>query len=255
MRITPARALALGSAFVALYSFARVMVLFFEALSLVRAERAEDAELLELCASGQARGSTKMRAACLKAHADLASPIVFKAIVQAVSTAFRDFGDSVSSPFKLGLVLLFFASSVLMPVSSWIRLLMGVTTGGVGDDDVVSTEGVHFISYAPPSSPRRGGVRHRFRRALRKLRVHRSGTTSDAYDSPTEGRDNVHISMPGDGGEGEDDLEPGHARRSTSPAVRRRSSASGQGMDTPWQDISIGGAGGGGSGVSKIHND
>ena len=37
--------------------------LFFEALSLVRAEHAEDAELLALCQSGQARGSTKMREA------------------------------------------------------------------------------------------------------------------------------------------------------------------------------------------------
>ena len=49
LRLSPARFIAVVSALFTMYSTARVGVLFFEALSIVRAERAEDYELLELC--------------------------------------------------------------------------------------------------------------------------------------------------------------------------------------------------------------
>ena len=58
-----------------------------EAMATVRDERSQDYELLDICQRGEARGSAKMRAACLQAQADRASPLMLKAIVRAVSTA------------------------------------------------------------------------------------------------------------------------------------------------------------------------
>jgi hypothetical protein len=97
-RLHPCRLIAVVTGLLTLYSFARVAVLFFEALSVVQSARIEDESLLQLCSEGLASGSAKMREACLKARSDRASPIFFKAIVHAVGTAFKDFSDTVGSP-------------------------------------------------------------------------------------------------------------------------------------------------------------
>ena len=52
MQLTVKRAVAVVGALLAVVSFSRVIVLFLEALSSVRAERSQDSELLELCAQG-----------------------------------------------------------------------------------------------------------------------------------------------------------------------------------------------------------
>ena len=49
-------------------------MLFLESMASVRDERSADTELITACKSGIARGSAKMRGACLQAHADRASP-------------------------------------------------------------------------------------------------------------------------------------------------------------------------------------
>jgi len=165
-RLGPARLLAVVSSLLALYSLARVAVLFFEALSTVRGARDEDEALLSLCQAGQASGSAKMREACLKAQAERASPIVFKAIVQAVSTAFKDFSDSVGSPFKMLVVALFLLSSVLLPVIPWARMIIGQPVVDAGQAPV---GGVHLIGFAPPPD-RRGFVRRKWGAATRRIR-------------------------------------------------------------------------------------
>lgn len=139
----PTRIRTVVSTLLAVYSVARVAVLFLEAYSIVRTQRAEDLELMELCQRGDARGSAKMREACLRARADLASPVVFKAIVTAVSAAFRDFAESVGSPLKLACVLLFIVSS-LVPVLPWARML---AAHRIEQED---RPAVNFISYTPP---------------------------------------------------------------------------------------------------------
>lgn len=57
-------AFGLASMVIAAVGVCRVAVLYLEAVSAVRADRQADLELLELCASGHARGSPKMREAC-----------------------------------------------------------------------------------------------------------------------------------------------------------------------------------------------
>ena len=156
-QLKPARLAAIVSALLALYSLASVANRFFEALSEVSTARMENEELLELCRNGQARGSAPMRRACLEAHAERASPIVFKAITKAVNDAFKDFSDTVGSPFKLAVLVLFMINSVTLPVVPWARMLFG---NAVADDGSGPTNGVH---------PRVGTAGRPTQRVRRKL--------------------------------------------------------------------------------------
>ena len=162
-RLSPRRITALVSALLALISFARVAVLFLEAMALVRDEREQDGELLRLCREGAARGSVKMRSACLQANADQASPLVLKAIVRAVSTAWAEFYATVSTPFGALAVLGFFAISLVMPVLPWARALataFGASSAALDDDDLEASSHIVVVAnggadYAPKGAMRR----------------------------------------------------------------------------------------------------
>ena len=118
----------------ALVSFSRAASLFLESVAAERAERDADVELLRLCQAGDARGSAKMRTACLQAQSDRASPIVLKAVVRSVTTAWNEFRETVSSPLGLASVLLFLLSSMVLPVLPWIRAFCSAF-GAEPDDD------------------------------------------------------------------------------------------------------------------------
>lgn len=115
-------------------SFARTSVLFLESMAAVREERNADAELLDVCASGAARSSAKMRAACLQAQADRASPLVLKAVVRAFSTALTEFRESIATPFGFSSMILFVLSSLLLPVVPWVRAILAAWLGDDDDD-------------------------------------------------------------------------------------------------------------------------
>jgi hypothetical protein len=137
-------------------SFSRVCVLFLESLSTVRDERQQDAELLVACANGVARGSMKMRSACLQAQSDRASPIVLKAILRAVLIAFQDFTDSISSPGKLMVVLLFVVISIFIPLTNLRRNLF--------PDTPVEYENSHIVVLAgPTNNNNQFGIRNRLK--------------------------------------------------------------------------------------------
>lgn len=162
----PKQTVALLGGLVTLVSFARVSVSFLESLSAVRDERNQDTELLELCKQGSARGSMKMRAACLQAQSDRASPVVLKAVLRAVSTAFDEFSSSVSSPSKLLVVVLFVLSSIFLPVTAWIRLLLP------RDDGI--EPGKHVVVLAARPEDALGcnaGFRQRVASALRRRKA------------------------------------------------------------------------------------
>ena len=171
-KLGPKRAFGLVSMMLAGMSTCRIAVLYLESISAVRADRQADIELLELCASGHARGSPKMREACLKAQADRAAPIMMKALMRACSIAWREFQDSTGSPFKLFLVVLCVLSALVLPVMPMLRVLCGVMADAStkardsdsddDDDDLAQ----HFIEMHSGIAPHgRGG----FRRRLRKL--------------------------------------------------------------------------------------
>lgn len=176
VRLSPKRFIAAVSAILAFYSLARVAVLFFEALAVVNEGRSEDYELLQLCQQGHARGSAKMREACLRARSELASPVVFKAVTVAVSTAFKDFSDTVGNPFKFSVLLLFIISSVALPIVPWCRAMFGQQVV----DPTAYNGNMHFISYAPPPDPR-GRLRRAGSKFRRMLKL-RSGPTISEDD-------------------------------------------------------------------------
>ena len=171
-------------------------VLFFEALAVVREGRYEDYELIAVCQRGDARGSAKMREACLKARAEIASPVLFKAITVAVGTAFKDFSDTVGSPFKFAVVVLFIISSVALPIAPWARAFFG-------NSAVEPMNGVHFISYAPSPyahQPRRG-FRHKVGSAMRRLKLRSGPTIVEPEDDDVEPGDyssSKYVSGPSD---------------------------------------------------------
>jgi len=164
-RVSPKRLAALLTAALAVFSFCRVSVLFFESISAVRADREADAELIEICKSGAARGSTKMRAACLQARADRASPLLFKAIVRAVHTAWSEFVDTVGTPFGFATVVLFLLSGFVVPVIPWLKTL-ALAWNSEEEYSEPNDEERHVIVLAGEGAPR-GGVRRRVARMLR----------------------------------------------------------------------------------------
>lgn len=190
MRLTAKQAVALIGGLVTLVSFARVVVLFLEALSAVRIERAADVELLELCAQGSASESMKMRSACLQARADRASPILLKAVLRAVSTAFEDFSESVSSPGKLLVVVLFVLSSVFLPMNSWIKTLFP-------PDEHIEGNG-HVVVVAHDVASALGKPRLNLRRRVAgALRMRKQKTFSPSIeeidDFDVEGKSEDHL--------------------------------------------------------------
>lgn len=161
MEMTVKRATRLLGVLATVVSFARVSVLFLEALAAVKDERAQDAELLAMCAQGMARSSPKMRSACLQAQAERASPVLLKAVLKAVGTAFQDFSESVASPTKLAVLLLFVVSSVFLPVSGLLRSLVPPEPEAGGNHVVV-------LAHDSAEALGRVGFKQRVCNALRK---------------------------------------------------------------------------------------
>ena len=203
-QLTPRRLTAIVSGLLALISFARVSVLFLEALALVRDEREQDGELLRLCREGAARGSVKMRSACLQANADQASPLVLKAVVRAVSTAWGEFYATVSTPFGALAVFAFFVMSLVMPVVPWAKALVAALGARDrydhdSDDDVESSHVVVVANGGADYLPK-GTIRKRLSRARSFLRASASGSGS-TYGVPQieRGRSSPRIEfLPGE---------------------------------------------------------
>ena len=179
--LTPRRLTAIVSGLLALISFARVAVLFLEALALVQDEREQDGELLKLCRAGAARGSVKMRSACLQANADQASPLVLKAVVRAVSTAWGEFYATVSTPVGALAVFAFFLLSLVMPVVPWAKAILAAVGGARrgrlddGSDDDLESSHVVVLANGGADFVPKGILRRRLARARSFLRG--SGST------------------------------------------------------------------------------
>ena len=92
-------------------------------------ERQSDKELIKLCGNGAASASEKFRLLCLRARSEQASPVLFKAIIHVVKTAWLDFCESFNSPSKIALLVLFCISGVALPV---VRLIAKVAEAQIG---------------------------------------------------------------------------------------------------------------------------
>ena len=118
------RFISVGSTFIVILAVARIIVLFLEAMSQVKDERFQDTELLILCREGAARGSSKMRIACLQAEGERSSPIVLKGMLRAVNTLCKDISEAMASPFRF-LLMMLVLTTTFMPMQTFVQLLFG----------------------------------------------------------------------------------------------------------------------------------
>lgn len=114
----------------------RICSLLFEAWAVTSETRKQDIELLEVCASGVAGQSPKMRDVCLRARSDVASPLLIKVILTAISVAYLEFSTAISTPWRLGILVLFvFSTAVSGPVIFWVRTFARVASLASQVDD------------------------------------------------------------------------------------------------------------------------
>tara|TARA_B100001057_G_scaffold381557_1_gene387443 strand:+ start:385 stop:1083 length:699 start_codon:yes stop_codon:yes gene_type:complete len=124
---------------------ARFLVLFAESYSLVSSERAADVDLLKLCSAGAAADSSKFRALCLKTRSESAAPLVLKAILKSFKTAFADFSESLNSPSRIAMLVLFCISGLALPIVKAISKLATLHLGPTGPRQVLDAfHGVKF---------------------------------------------------------------------------------------------------------------
>ena len=67
--------------------------------------------------------SVDFRSLCMRKRASHASPLVLKAVLRACGTAFADFAESVSSPTKLVLIILFCLTGTAAPMIKAVSML------------------------------------------------------------------------------------------------------------------------------------
>ena len=113
---SPKRVLRFVATGLAILSFARIAVLVIESYSQVRNERYEDEDLMRACDNGIASQSADFRALCLKKRSERSAPVLLKALLRACTTCFTDFCESMSSPTKVFMLVLFCLTGIAAPV-------------------------------------------------------------------------------------------------------------------------------------------
>ena len=174
------RALSLIGAASLFLSAIRILVLFSESYSLVSAERASDSELLRICKEQEstAISSSKLRGACLQARTDSAAPLVFKALLKAVSTLFSDFSELFSSPTRILVQVMFVISGLGAPIVGLLlkTFLAGlrVTSGSKDHDSDDSDSEAELRQLTLVVGPEWGGdhSKQNLRRRLRQDGAH-----------------------------------------------------------------------------------
>lgn len=109
----------------------RFIVLFCESYSVVRLERQADIDLIELCGAGAAKDSHKFRAACMQARSEQAAPVLLKAILKSIRTAFVDFVECFNSPSRIVVLILFCLSGLALPI---VKALSTLATTYIGQN-------------------------------------------------------------------------------------------------------------------------
>ncbi len=159
---SPKRVFAIITAGLTFLTFARVVVCLVEAYVAVRSERLHDEGLMQLCndPTSEAAAAPDLRALCLRKRAERAAPIVLKAVLRAVTTAFSEFCEVFSSPSRVALLVLFSITGIAAPIVKALAAL--------------------------------------FVQNIKRRRLKRSGAkyvTSDSEDSDEEGEEDGHYQV------------------------------------------------------------
>jgi len=208
---SPRRVFAVTASALSLLAVVRVLVLLVESYSAVRSERLADRELIAMCDAGTGAQSADFRALCLKKRAEQSAPVLFKALLRACGTAFADFCESMSSPTKVLLLILFCFTGVAAPVVKALAALVADSLrrrrrrrrrGGSGSKESGSDEGSssddddaepRIVVVSPAAGPVTRTARQRLTSTLRRgaRRVVRGPTMlheleeDDDYGYPT----------------------------------------------------------------------
>ncbi len=115
---SPKRVFAMITAALTFLTFARVVVCLVEAYVAVRSERMHDEGLMQLCNDplSEAAAAPDLRSLCLRKRAERAAPIVLKAVLRAVTTAFSEFCEVFSSPSRVALLIMFSITGIAAPI-------------------------------------------------------------------------------------------------------------------------------------------
>jgi len=115
---SPKKVFAMISAALMFLTFARVIVCLVEAFVEVRSERLADDGLIRMCNDPTIASSSSpdFRTLCIRKRAERAAPIVLKAVLRAVTTAFSQFCEVFSSPARVALLVLFSLTGIAAPV-------------------------------------------------------------------------------------------------------------------------------------------
>jgi hypothetical protein len=114
---SPKKTFALVSLAITALSAIRVVVCVAESYSAVAQERQQDIELMQLCDSGHGGASSDFRALCLKKRAERAAPLLLKALLRAVTSAFIEFTEAFGSTSRILLLVLFCITGVSAPIA------------------------------------------------------------------------------------------------------------------------------------------
>jgi len=182
---SPRRVFAVAASAFSLLALVRVLVLLFESYSAVRSERLADRELIAMCDAGTGAQSADFRALCLRKRAEQSAPVLFKALLRACGTAFADFCESMSSPTKVLLLILFCFTGVAAPVVKAFAALVadsvrrrrrrrrrggggGSKESGSDDDSSSEDEMSRIVVVAPTAGPVTRTARQRLTSTLRQ---------------------------------------------------------------------------------------
>jgi len=115
----------------------RYLVVYFETFSIIRSEREQDHELLELCASGAGRSSPRMQATCMDATAARASPLLLAVFMRSASVFGHELYSLVAQPLQsvTGLSML-----TMVGIAPWLAPLKTFLMTQLLRRDTVSAE-------------------------------------------------------------------------------------------------------------------
>tara|TARA_B110001452_G_scaffold264223_1_gene266894 strand:+ start:3320 stop:4027 length:708 start_codon:yes stop_codon:yes gene_type:complete len=181
---SPKRVLRFIGSGLALLSVARVLVLVIESYSQVRNERLEDEDLMNACDTGIAAQSADFRALCLRKRAERAAPVLLKALLRACTVCFTDFCESMSSPTKIVMLVLFCLTGIAAPVVKalaqiFVQSVRGRRWRSVENDSGSEDDDVPEIALLSHSGARPGSgasvlrIAHGLRRRLAHSRADR----------------------------------------------------------------------------------
>ena len=123
----------------------RYLVVFFETFSIVRSERDQDHELLELCASGAGRSSPRMQSTCMDATAARASPLLLAVFMRSASVFGHELYNLIAQPLQsvtgIGMLTVVGIAPWLAPLKTFLMTQLlrrgTVSEGDYRNDHVV----------------------------------------------------------------------------------------------------------------------